>query len=230
MINELPSGLAGLRDQLREAASREIEIEARVRSRLRRRSWRRVMPVASVAAVAIVGVAVAQRALDREGVPLPADRLPAAAVAGADSGIVVSSATRDPAGGPRWALRVFTNPAGEDCFALGRLRGGRLGTYVGSRTFRAQPSRVLGPCDSLGRVGLLVALRYYGGGRPRTVVYGLARDRRPVHVTIRGMTSTIHPQGLGSFIAVRRGLVDKRGAIVSTKVGNRTVHRRLIPR
>jgi hypothetical protein len=50
-----------------------------------------------------------------------------------------------------------------------------------------------------------------------------------VRVTIRGMTSTVRPQGLGSFIAVRRGLVDKRGAIVSTKVGSRTVHRRLIP-
>jgi hypothetical protein len=60
MINELPSGLAGLRDQLREAASREIEIEARVRSRLRRRSWRRVVPVAAVAVVGIAGVGVGQ--------------------------------------------------------------------------------------------------------------------------------------------------------------------------
>jgi hypothetical protein len=229
MIDELPSGLAGLRDQLREAASRDIEIEARVRSRVRRRRWRQVVPVAAVAAVTTVGVAVAQRAFDREGLPLPTDRLPAAAVAAADSDIVASSATRDPAGGLRWALRVFTNPAGEDCFALGRLMDGRLGTFVGSRTFRVQPTRVIGPCDSLGRAGLLVALRYFGGAQPRTVIYGLARDRRPVRVTIRGMTSTVHPHGLGSFIAVRRGLVDKRGAIVSTKVGSRTVHRRLIP-
>jgi hypothetical protein len=229
MINELPSGLAGLRDQLREAASREIEIEARVRSRLRRRSWRRVVPVAAVAVVAIAGVAVAQRALDREGTPLPADRLPAAAAAAADPGIVASSATRDPGGGPPWTLRVFTNPAGEDCFALGRLTSGRLGTYDRTRTFRALPHRVSGACDSLGRAGLLAAVTRAGGAQPRTVVYGLARDRRPVRVTLGGTTTTVTPRGLGSFIVVRRGVLDMRGASASTTAGDRTVRRKLGP-
>jgi hypothetical protein len=228
MSAQLPSGLAGLRDQLREAASRDIEIEARVRSRLRRRSWRRVLPVSVVAVVSIVGVAVAQRVLDQVGPPLPTDRLPAKDVA-ADPDVVTTSATADPAGGPPWALRVFTNPAGKDCFALGRLISGRLGTYADSRTFRAQPRRVIGACDSLGRAGLLAAFRYYGGAQRRTVVYGLARDRQPVRVTIGGVTSTVTPRGLGSFIVVRRGVLDMRGASASTMVGDRPVRRLLGP-
>jgi hypothetical protein len=229
MSDELPSGLANLRDQLREAASRDIEIEARVRSRLRRRSWRQVLPLAGVAGVAIVGVAVAQRAFDREGAPLPTVKLPAGLVAAADPDVVVSSATRDPAGGPPWALRVFTNRAGSDCVAVGRLMDGRLGAYDGTHPFRALPSRFSGTCDSLGRAGLVVALRYYGGAQPRTVVYGLARDRRPVRVTISGVSSTVRPRGLGSFIVVRRGVVDKRGASASTTVGDRMVRHPLGP-
>jgi hypothetical protein len=229
MIDELPSGLAGLRDQLREAASRDIEIEARVRSRMRRRSWRQVVPVAAVAAVTTVGVAVAQRAFDRQGAPLPLAKLPAALVAAADPDVVASSATRDPAGGPPWALRVFTNQTGSDCVALGRLMDGRLGAYDGTHPFRALPQSFSGVCDSLGRAGLLVALRVYGGAQPRTVVYGLARDRWPVRVTIGGVPSTVTPRGLGSFIVVRRGVLDMSGASASTMVGDRPVRRLLGP-
>ena len=42
--------------------------------------------------------------------------------------------------------------------------------------------------------------------RPRTIVFGMARDRRPVRVTMGGETRTVTPGGLGTFVDVRTGL------------------------
>ncbi|MEY2514672.1 MAG: hypothetical protein QOJ89_2030 [bacterium] len=62
---------------------------------------------------------------------------------------------------------------------------------------------------------------------PRTIVFGLVRDRRPVRVTIAGDTHTLKPGALGSFIDVRSGVLDLDGASVSTSVGGRTLTRPL---
>ena len=47
----------------------------------------------------------------------------------------------------------------------------------------------------------------------------MSRDRRPVRVTIAGVTRTVSPGGLGTFIDVREGVVDMTGATVTTTVG-----------
>jgi hypothetical protein len=223
---KLPPALDDLREQLREAAGRDNEIERRVAQRVRGSRRRQWLLVVVAAIVSFAGVAVAQRAFDREGPPSPTDRLPSPTAA-ADPGVVSTSATPDPAGGPRWALRVFTNSSGLDCVAVGRLSRGLLGTYDASRTFRALPARVSGACERLGRSGLLVAVQRRAGPQPRTIVYGLARDGRPVRITIAGETRTVEPGGLGSFIDVRSGLADMRGAIVTTTVAGRPARRRL---
>lgn len=228
MTDELPPVLGELRDQLREAADRDIEIERRVAERIGGVRWRQWLLVAGAATVSFAGIAVAQRAFDREGPPRPAVRdLPPAITAAADSNVVASSATPDPLGGAPWALRVFTNSTGLDCVAVGRVSNGGFGTYDARHKFRALPPDLAGVCERVGRTGLLVAVQRRGDPQPRTIVYGLARDDRPVSITIAGTTHTVQPRGLGSFIYVRRGVADMRGATASTTVAGRPVRRRL---
>ena len=227
MSGELPPALRDLGERLREAAARDAEVERRVAQRLRGGRRRRWFGVASAVIVSMAGVAVADRVIEREGEPVAPDRLPASVRAGADAGVIASSAVADPAGGPPWALRVFTNAKGLECVALGRLRGGKLGTYdVRRRTFHVLPSKLSGTCEPLAERGMLVVARRDAVPR-RTIVYGLVRDRRPVHVTIAGETRTLKPGALGSFILVRSGVPDLEGARVSTSVGGRTMTRPL---
>jgi hypothetical protein len=227
MSSELPPTLDSLRDQLRSAAARDNEVETRVAQRLRRGRRRHWLLVAVAALVSVGGVAVAGGALDRRGSDERGDSVPPNLAAAADPGVVASSATPDPAGGPPWAVRVFTNPAGRDCAAVGRLVDGAIGRFDSSRTFHALPSRMAGTCEPLGRSALLVAVEYHPGAPQRTIVYGISRDRRPVRVTIAGVTRTVVPGGLGTFLDVRAGVTDMRGANVTTTAGGRTVRRDL---
>jgi hypothetical protein len=229
MTGKLPPTLEDLREQLREAAARDIEVERRVAEGVRSGRWRRRLIVLGAALAAAGGVAVAQRVLDREGAPVRPDRLPGAVEPAADPGVIATSATADPEGGPPWALRVFTNARGQDCVALGRLSRGRLGTYDADRVFRRLPTRVSGVCDSLARTGIVVGIIQRPAPQPRTIVYGLARDGRPVRITIAGTTHTVAPGALGSFVDVRAGALDTRGASASTTAGGRTVRRQLGP-
>jgi hypothetical protein len=226
MTDKLPPAIDDLRDQLREATARDIEIERRVAERVRGARWRRWLFATVAAIVSFAGVAVAQRAFEREGPVRLTDRLPSPTAA-PDPGLVATSATPDPTGGPQWALRVFTNPTGLDCVAVGRISGGVLGTYDASRTFRALPPRVSGACERVVHSGLLVAVQRRSRPQPRTIVFGLARDGRPVRITIAGRTRIARPGGFGSFIDVRLGLPDMRGAIVTTTVAGRPARRRL---
>jgi len=232
MTGRLPPVFDDLRDQLREAAARDIviesEVEARVAARGRRGRRRQSLLVAVGSLATFGGVAVAERAIDRTGPDVAPDVFPKSITPAAEEGIVTNSAVADPGGGPPWAVRVFTNPAGLDCVALGRLKDGKLGTYDQTRTFRALPARISGVCEPLAQTGLLAAVQYSGMAPQRTIVFGLARDRRPVRITVGGETRTVTPGGLGSFVDVRTGLFKRDGgARVSTTAGGRTIRRDL---
>lgn len=225
--DELPPALRNLREQLREAAARDIEVDSRVQRRLRRGRWRRWLIVAVAALVSAGGVAVAQRVFDRKGADTPPDRIQKGVGAAADPGVITASATPDPSGGPPWALRVFTNPAGLECVAVGRLLDGAIGTYDAARTFHKLPADVSGACEPVRRSGLLVTISVRGDPEPRTIVYGLAREYGLVRVTIAGKARTLRPGPFGTFVDVRAGVLDRRGATASTTVAGRTVTRRL---
>jgi hypothetical protein len=225
--DELPPALRNLREQLREAAARDIEVDSRVQQRLRRGRWRRWLIVAVAALVSAGGVAVAQRVFDRKGSDTPPDRIQPRVGPAADPGVVTASATPDPRSGPPWALRVFTNPAGLECVAVGRLLYGAIGTYDAARTFHKLPADVSGACEPVGRSGLLITTSVRGRHDPRTIVYGLAREYGPVRVTIDGKTRTLRPGPFGAFIDVRAGVLDMRGATASTTIRGSTVTRRL---
>ena len=231
MTRRLPPVFDDLRDQLREAAARDIAIESAVEARVaargrsgRRRQW---LLVTLAALVTFGGVAVAERAINRTGPDVAPDIIPRDVAPASGEGIVTNSAAADPGGGPPWAVRVFTNAAGLDCGAVGRLLNGRLGTYDQSRTFRALPARVSGVCEPLATTGLLAAAQRHALAPSRTIIFGMARDRRPVRVTMAGETRTITPGGLGTFVDVRTGLGDRRGIVVATTAGGRPIERDL---
>jgi hypothetical protein len=231
MTGGLPPVFDDLRDQLREAAAREIAIESQVDARVAdgiRRGRRRQWLIVALAALATVGgVAVAERTTDRVGPDLEADTLPGDVVPASEQGIVSDSAVADPGGGPPWALRVFTNRAGLDCVALGRLMNGKLGMYDQSRTFHALPSSISGVCEPLASTGLLAAVERRGVAPQRTITFGMVRDRRPVRITLAGETHTVTPGGLGTFIDVRSGVLEMDGAVVSTPAEGGTIERQL---
>lgn len=70
-------------------------------------------------------------------------------------------------------------------------------------------------------------LQYHPSAPKRTVVYGMSRDRRPVRVTIAGVTRTVAAGGLGTFIDVCEGVADMEGASATTTVGGQTTRRSL---
>jgi len=55
----------------------------------------------------------------------------------------------------------------------------------------------------------------------------MSRDRRPVRVTIAGVTRTVAAGGLGTFIDVCEGVADMEGASATTTVGGQTTRRSL---
>jgi len=230
MSDDLPPALREMRERFREAARRDIEIERRVHERVRNTRRKLWLTGAAVIAVAAAGAATASRVFDREGPVLPSDTLPATVASAADPGVITSTAVADPGGGPPWALRVFTNPTGLDCIAVGRFANGHLGTYS-QHVFRPLPSKVSGACGSLAHEGLIAALQTYNNDAPRTVVYGLARDGHIVEIDVGGRTIQVHPKGLGGFIAVREGNLPG-GTPVSVRTATpdgRTIRRTLLP-
>ncbi|MGH2942855.1 MAG: hypothetical protein ACRDLN_08810 [Solirubrobacteraceae bacterium] len=225
--DELPPAFRDLGAQLRTAAERDEEIERLVAQRVRRGRWRRWLIVALAAIISGAGVAVADRLLDRKGADEPREQIPQQMRPAADPGVIKAGATPDPRGGPLWAMRVFTNPAGEECVAVGRLLDGALGTYDDTRTFRRLPPTLAGACARLREVGLLIAVQRYGEPERRTVAYGISDGQGPVRITIAGTTRTLRPGPLGSFVDVRAGVLSVRGATASTTIDGRTVTRRL---
>lgn len=230
--NRLPTVLVALGRDLRAAAQRDIDIERAVAARERGRRWprrRRNALFFAVGALACAGAGAGASGLFDGGDTATVSREPSSQVGqpAADPGVVPSSAVPDPGGGLPWAVKVFTSAGGEDCVRIGRLRDSVLGQVVNG-TFRALPTDATGAaCADLERTPLLVSGQVLLGGDTRTVVYGIARDRRPVTVTLGGASTVVRPRGQGTFVVVRKGTV--RPISVRTTDASGDIVRQTIP-
>lgn len=223
-MSSLPPGLDEFGRRLEQAAAREIERE--VPARRPRRRWRNLgLPVMAALLAAAVSAGAVKLADDGTGDPIapePGDES-ARLQAPEDPAVIVSSATDDPAGGPPWVVRAFTDPAGRACLQVGRLRDGVFGQIQQGR-FRRLPGSAPGTCAPQGTDEPLLAVRT---GAERTIVYGLAVDRATVTVRLGDRERRVRPAGLGAFVAVFTGARRDAAIVVRSQERGRMIDRRL---
>ena len=227
MSDRLPSSLDDFGSRLRDAAARRVEKERRESRRVRLR--RRRTALATLAAVLLPAAAIAGAGslLRDDGRPLEADPdLPASARPAADPTVLAGGAVPDPDGGLPWAMRVFSNPLGEQCIALGRLRDGTIGRLRRGE-FNPLPPDTGGLCGQVAERGVIASIERRTTPRGRTIVYGLVEGSARITVRVAGERRSARPRALGSFIFVFRGIRDLRGAEVRTTRDGRPVVIRL---
>ncbi|HEX6021537.1 MAG TPA: hypothetical protein VFZ00_06040 [Solirubrobacter sp.] len=155
------SAITELREQLREAARREIELE-RARARRRRRRG-----AGFLAAVLLGGAAAATATeLISVGTPVPEQRTELAPYRATSDGIDLTLTAESGQKYP-FGAAIYTAENGKRCIIAGQLRGSQLG-IVQNGTFRPFPSR---PIDHCGGNGTFVSSRDFGD---KTIVYGRA--------------------------------------------------------
>lgn len=217
-----PPGLAQFKQRLDEVTQHDYEEERRQARRRRSRFQVRSLPVTLAALVLAGGVAVGATALiNNDGPAIQKEPNGGDQIAPIDPSVVATSRTTDPGGGLPWILRVFTNPRGETCVVLGRLKNGHFGEVQQGR-FRELPEATPGVCDTSRN---LVAFLDRRVDPPRTIVYGLARG--PGHITVRtgDAEKQVDPAALGTYLTVFTGT--ERTATVTTIVAGKRITRRL---
>jgi hypothetical protein len=220
-VSELPPGLDDFGRRLEEAAAREIEARERERPPRRRRRWRNLgLPVLAALLAAAVSAGAVRLVDGDAGNPITPDRgdVSKRLQAPRDPAVIVSSAPDNPAGGPPWVVRAFTNAAGRDCVQVGRLRAGVFGQVQGAR-FRPLPPSAPGTCATGAGSGPLIAVRRTA--HEPTVVFGLALDRTPLTVSVGGRSQRVRPAGLGAFVAVFAGATPGQPIVVRFRVDGR---------
>lgn len=219
-MSDLPPGVERFGEDLKRSAAREIE-ERRKESAPRRR-WRGLgLPVVAALLAAAVSAGAVTLVDGGTGEPIEAERGDSSATLQApkDPAVVPATAAEDPGGGPPWVVRAFTNPAGQECVQIGRLRNGVFGEVQGGR-FRRLPASAPGTCAVPGAPGPLIAARRTGADR--TLVFGLGVDRAPVSIGVGDRRQSVRPAGLGAFVAVFAGAERDDQIVVRSRVGGRT--------
>jgi hypothetical protein len=156
------SALLELREHLREAARRDIEIERARTRRVRRRG------TAFLAAV-LLGGAAAATAADLISIGEPVKTRDDQAQYRAVSGGLELVLTADSRGRYPFGAAIYTAANGQRCIIAGQLRGSQLG-LVENGTFRPFAKS---PADTCGGRGRSFSSRDFGD---ETIVYGRAKQ------------------------------------------------------
>ena len=223
-MSDLPPGLADFGNRLEQAAEREIQ--GRRKHRRPRTRWRSLgLPVVAALLTGAMSAGAVRLVDGGTGPPIEPERAGSSAhlQAPRDPAVVVATSTDDPAGGPPWVVRAFTNAVGQECVQVGRLRNGVFGQMQDER-FRPLPASAPGTCATADARGPLIAVRR--SGLRRTVVFGLAVDRAPVTVRVGTRSQRVRPAGLGAFLAVFAGVARDESIVVRSSVDRRTSIRR----
>jgi hypothetical protein len=184
-----------LRENLREAARREMG-PALARRRRRRRS-------VTGALLAVIGLAAAAGAAEliSVGEPVPDPKPRADGVRPEPATGAVSATARDPGSSLAWAVKVY-DAQGKHCALVGQLRGDALGE-VRDGQFRPFTDDTGGACGNLEKIHFFGDLRRFEGTPARSLVFGRAsaavREMRAVN---EGRTYRARPGAGGGFLFV----------------------------
>jgi hypothetical protein len=108
-----------------------------------------------------------------------------------------------------WALRIYDS-GDQQCALAGQLRGNTLGIASEGR-FRPYAKDTGGACGQLDRLPYFVAVRQFGGERPRTLLFGRAGTRvTRLDVRHGGRHDSTRPARGGAFLFVFEGTVPSR--------------------
>jgi hypothetical protein len=191
-----------LRDQLREAARRElVRADPGRDRRRRRRRWRGVGFLVAV----LLGATVTAGATDliSIGTPLPDTTSTQSRLADQNGGLgSLALKAPDPDGGLAWGVSTYTAPDGKDCALAGQVRGVSLGR-VRAGQFRRYENGTTGACGNLSRMPMFSDSFRVEGGRPLTIIYGrVAAAQRLVSIDDDGRTRTVATGPGGAFLFV----------------------------
>jgi hypothetical protein len=193
-----------IRDQLREAAQRELTVSPR-RGRWK---WRR--RGAGLVVVALLGVSVAAGATDliSVGAPLPDTSLKVPRYAPGGGGqvkLVVKA--RDPDSDLPWGVGTYTSNEGQACALAGQVRGVSLGRVRDGR-FSPYEKGTSGACGNLRHLRLFSDALTIRESPPRTILYGRAQPSvRAVSINDDGQRRSVRPGPDGAFLFVVRGVI-----------------------
>jgi hypothetical protein len=186
-------------------AAREQDRELQAAQRPRRRRRRRAL----VAVVAVgLGAAAAAGAADliSTGEPVP-DRTPPGPPSAppADRGADLVAKAPDPDGQASWGVGVYTSATGRPCVMAGQVRGLSLGLMRDGR-FHPYAKGTSGICLDSDRRAMVLDRLTIRGPQPRTVVFGLVRDRKGrVTATLGTRTTPVPLARGGAFLLVYSG-------------------------
>ena len=196
-----------IRDQLREAARRELP------ARRRRRGWRRWRGPGVVVA-ALLGLSVAAGATDliSVGEPLPDTTLNAPRYAPTGDGVAkLVVKAPDPDSGIAWGAGIYTSREGQECVIAGQVRGVTLGRVRDGR-FRPYERGTTGACGDLSRMPLFFDALRVEGSQPRTIIFGRARSSaHAISINDDGRRRSARLASGGTFLFVLRGTFSQDG-------------------
>jgi hypothetical protein len=229
-MSDLPPGMKDFGERLERAAEREIAQRGSApregaKAPRRQRSRLRSFGIPALAALAAAAVSAgAASVVTRSGDPIAPKPLAGGAVH-RDPSVVEKSAAANPAGGPPWVLRIYTDARGRECIGLGRLQDHVFGEIQGGR-FRPVPRSAQGACAAtVGARPLIAVERRSAIGL--TIVLGLADDPAPVTVRVGDRERTVTPAALGAFVTVFSAADPEEPVAVRSTVDGRVEVRRL---
>jgi hypothetical protein len=194
-----------LREQLIQAARRDVAQERRAQQPRRRRRRRRGTGL--IVAVVLGGAAAAGAAdLISAGDPVPDTTSSGKQYKPPTPGApeLVAKAP-DPQRGTAWGVGIYTADNGQQCAIAGQVRGVSLG-LVRDGVFRAYASGSSGACADLKRMPMLFDRLVIDGPQPRTIVFGRTRaSDRTVITKSDGKVYSTKPGRGGGFLFVFEG-------------------------
>lgn len=163
----------------------------------------RMLVVLACTAASVAGLATGSVATEQTSSPSRPPVVVTATPGTADIG----ARTRDPEGGPDWAVRTYASVGGDPCVEVGRTDGRNFGRANGRGEIEHQPAEQQGTCAARSQRPMQVVISRYAAPE-RTVVFGqAAQEVARITVARNGGAIEVPLGKRGTFLLVMRGVL-----------------------